>query len=100
MTGEVTLRGRVLAIGGLREKTMAAYRAGVKTVLIPEENLPDLEEVDPVVKNAITFIPAKEVETVLETALVRPLEAVKEKTFIDEIPVINLEHEPKTINIQ
>ena len=48
MTGEVTLRGRVLAIGGLKEKTMAAYRAGVKTVLIPEENLPDLEEVDEV----------------------------------------------------
>ena len=100
MTGEVTLRGRVLAIGGLREKTMAAYRAGVKTVLIPEENLPDLEEIDPVVKNAITFIPAKEVETVLETALVKPFSAVKENRFTDDIPVINLEHEPKTINIQ
>lgn len=69
MTGEVTLRGRVLAIGGLKEKTMAAYRAGVKTVLIPEENLPDLEEVDEVVKQAIQFVPAKKVETVLQTAL-------------------------------
>lgn len=63
MTGEITLRGRVLAIGGLREKTMAAYRAGIKTVLIPKENLPDLYEVDPVVKEAIRFIPADHVET-------------------------------------
>ena len=100
MTGEVTLRGRVLAIGGLREKTMAAYRAGVKTVLIPEDNIPDLEEVDPVVKNAITFVPAKEVETVLETALVRPTESVKENSFIEEISMLKIEHEPKTVNIQ
>lgn len=69
MTGEITLRGRVLAIGGLREKTMAAYRAGIKTVLIPKENLPDLYEVDPVVKEAIHFVPADHVETVLQTAL-------------------------------
>ena len=100
MTGEVTLRGRVLAIGGLREKTMAAYRAGVKTVIIPEENLPDLEEVDPVVKNAITFVPAKEVETVLETALVKPLDDVKGKDFIEEISMLKLEHGTKTVNIQ
>lgn len=101
MTGEITLRGRVLAIGGLREKTMAAYRAGVKTVLIPEENLPDLEEVDPVVKNAITFVPAKEVETVLETALVRPMEAKNvENNFIEEISMLKLEHEHNTMNIQ
>ena len=101
MTGEITLRGRVLAIGGLREKTMAAYRAGVKTVLIPEDNLPDLEEVDPVVKNAITFIPAKEVETVLETALARPMEAKNvENNFIEEISMLKLEHEHNTMNIQ
>ncbi len=101
MTGEVTLRGRVLAIGGLREKTMAAYRAGVKTVLIPEDNIPDLEEVDPVVKKAITFIPAKEVETVLETALVRSaISPVKENNFIEEISMLGLEHDSKTVNIQ
>lgn len=100
MTGEITLRGRVLAIGGLREKTMAAYRAGVKTVLIPEENLPDLEEVDPVVKNAITFIPAKEIETVLETALVKPAVSANENSFAEEINMLALEKEPKTINIQ
>ena len=101
MTGEITLRGRVLAIGGLREKTMAAYRAGVKTVLIPEDNIPDLEEVDPVVKNAITFVPASEVETVLETALVRPAETAKaENSFIKEISMLELEQEPNTMNIQ
>ena len=100
MTGEVTLRGRVLAIGGLREKTMAAYRAGVKTVLIPEENIPDLEEIDPVVKNAITFIPAKEVETVLETALVNSISSVKRNNFTEEITMLPIEIEPKTINIQ
>ncbi len=100
MTGEVTLRGRVLAIGGLREKTMAAYRAGVRTVLIPEENLPDLEEVDPVVKAAINFVPASEVETVLETALVSPAVSAKENSFIEEISLIGHEHENKTVNIQ
>ena len=101
MTGEITLRGRVLAIGGLREKTMAAYRAGVKTVLIPENNIPDLEEVDPVVKNAITFVPASEVETVLETALVRPAEAAKaDSNFIKEISMLEIEQEQNTMNIQ
>lgn len=69
MTGEITLRGRVLAIGGLKEKTMAAYKAGVKKIILPESNLPDLEEVDPVVKESIEFIPAAHVETVLKTAL-------------------------------
>ena len=101
MTGEITLRGRVLAIGGLREKTMAAYRAGVKTVLIPEDNLPDLEEVDPVVKAAITFVPASEVETVLETALLRPAESIPvHENYIEEISMLNLEHEKKPIKIQ
>ncbi len=101
MTGEITLRGRVLAIGGLREKTMAAYRAGVKTVLIPEENLPDLEEVDPVVKAAITFVPANHVETVLETALLRPaVNAVKNNSFTEEISLLGLEKKQNTVNIQ
>ena len=75
MTGEITLRGRVLPIGGLREKTMAAYRAGVKTVLIPKDNLSDLEEVDPVVKDSIRFITAEQIDTVLDTALVRTAES-------------------------
>lgn len=71
MTGEITLHGRVLPIGGLREKTMAAYKAGIKTVLIPVDNKPDLDEVDDVVKEAIEFIPADNLETVLDTALIK-----------------------------
>ena len=70
MTGEVTLRGRVLAIGGLREKTMGALRGGVTTVIIPEDNLKDLEEIDPTVRKALTFIPVKQVDDVLVQALV------------------------------
>lgn len=69
MTGEITLRGRVLPIGGLREKTMAAYKTGIKTVLIPAENEPDLEEVEPIVKEHVRFICASTIDTVLENAL-------------------------------
>ncbi len=72
MTGEITLRGKVLAIGGLKEKTMAAYRAGVKTVCIPKENEPDIAELDDVVKNSLKFVIAEDISTVLETALVIP----------------------------
>ena len=71
MTGEVTLRGRVLKIGGLREKSMAAYRGGVKTVFIPKENLPDLEDVDLVVKENVRFIPVSNVEEILEYAYLK-----------------------------
>lgn len=71
MTGEITLHGKVLPIGGLREKSMAAYKAGVKTVIMPFENKPDLEEVDDVVKENVYFIPAKNIETVLDNALVK-----------------------------
>ncbi len=70
MTGEITLRGKVLAIGGLREKTMAAYKAGIKTVIIPEANRADLEEVDDKVKEAIEFVFAKTIDDVLSCALV------------------------------
>lgn len=69
MTGEITLRGRVLAIGGLREKTMAALRTGVSTVIIPEENETDLEEIDPLVRNKLSFVYAASVDKVLETAI-------------------------------
>lgn len=71
MTGEISLRGKVMPIGGLREKAMAAYRAKMKQVLIPAENVPDLSEVDPVVKEAIQFIPVNTVDEVLSLALVR-----------------------------
>ena len=69
MSGEITLRGRVLPIGGLKEKSMAAYRAGIKTVVIPYDNVPDLDEVDPKVKASVTFEPVKTVEEVWEIAL-------------------------------
>jgi ATP-dependent Lon protease len=71
MTGEISLRGRVLPIGGLKEKTMAAYRMGIKTVIIPQKNIPDLNEIDPVVKASIEFVAVKELNEVFETALVR-----------------------------
>ena len=70
MTGEISLRGRVLPIGGLKEKTMAALRNGVSTVVIPAENEPDLDEIDPTVRKALNFVLADKVDTVLETALV------------------------------
>ena len=70
MTGEITLHGKVLPIGGLREKTMAAYKAGIKTVIIPAANKPDLEEVDDVVKEAIEFVCAEKITDVLDTALI------------------------------
>ena len=71
MTGEITLHGKVLPIGGLREKTMAAYKSGIRTVVIPKANVPDLEEVDDEVKSAIEFVPADDLKTVLGTALLQ-----------------------------
>lgn len=69
MTGEITLRGRVLPIGGLKEKSMAAYRQNMKTVLIPYGNISDLQDIDDVVKEKITFIPVKTIDDVLSVAL-------------------------------
>lgn len=86
MTGEITLTGRVLPIGGLREKTMAAYKAGVKTIIIPFANKGDLDEVDEVVKMGVEFVFAKHIEDVLDVALVKekkpapvPLELLKKE---------------------
>lgn len=70
MTGEITLRGRVLPIGGLKEKSMAAYRAGIKTVIIPYDNVPDLDEVDAKVKENVTFKPVKTIDQVWNEAVV------------------------------
>ena len=69
MTGEVTLRGNVLPIGGLKEKSLAANRSGIKTIYIPKQNEKDLIELPEVVKKEITFIPVERVEQILETAL-------------------------------
>lgn len=79
MTGEVTITGRVLPIGGLREKSMAAYKAGMKTVLIPAENYADLEQVDETVKQAVQFIPVEHVSEVLQHALL-PMQTECEST--------------------
>ena len=84
MTGEVTLRGRVLAIGGLKEKLLAALRGGIKTVLIPEENRKDLAEIPDNIKQALEIVPVGHVDDVLSLALVQPLEAV-EWTEADEL---------------
>lgn len=71
MTGEITLRGKVLPIGGLREKTMAAYKAGVKTVVIPYDNRADLDEIDETVRESINFVLAREIRDVLDVALLK-----------------------------
>ncbi len=69
MTGEITLRGRVLPIGGLREKTMGALRNGIKTIIIPAENVPDLDEIDQSVRAQLTFIPVSYADEALDAAL-------------------------------
>ena len=84
MTGEISLRGRVLPIGGMKEKTMAALRYGIHTVIIPKDNERDLEEIDQNVRNALHFVVAETVDTVLDTALNRPGEALP--TILKEIP--------------
>ncbi len=78
MTGEISLRGRVMPIGGLKEKSMAAYAAGIRTVLIPKGNLPDLQEIDKEVKAAVKFIACEKIEDVLDFALVKKRKAKKD----------------------
>lgn len=87
MTGEVTIRGRVLPIGGLKEKSMAAYRGGVKTVFIPKANVPDLEEVDGVVKEKVEFVPVEFVGDIIDKALV-PFKNDTDEWKMDERPVV------------
>ena len=79
MTGEITLRGEVLQIGGLKEKLLAAHRGGIKTVLIPEENVKDLAEIPDNVKNRLDIHPVKWIDTVLEMALERKPEALADE---------------------
>ncbi|MFO7297945.1 MAG: S16 family serine protease, partial [Pseudomonadota bacterium] len=76
MTGEITLRGRVLPIGGLKEKLLAALRAGIKKVVIPEENVKDLAEIPETIKNALEIIPVSRMDEVLKVALVRMPEPI------------------------
>ena len=71
MTGEISLTGRVMPIGGLREKTMAAYKAGIETIIIPKDNVADLKDVDPVVKEHVTFLPVSALHQVFDRAIER-----------------------------
>lgn len=95
MTGEVTLRGNALAIGGLKEKLLAALRGGIKTVLIPEENEKDLAEIPDNVKNGLTIIPVNNVSQVLEKALIdRPKEIEWDETAEEnQTSAVNVEPE-------
>lgn len=77
MTGEISLTGRVMPIGGLKEKSMAAYKAGVKTVIIPEDNKPDLYDIDQTVKNAVEFIAVSKLDEVFDVALYNKVETVE-----------------------
>ena len=71
MTGEVTLRGNVLPIGGLKEKSLAAHRSGINKIIIPKGNLKDLDDVADVVKESISFIPVEVVDQVIKEALIQ-----------------------------
>ena len=77
MTGEITLRGRVLPIGGLKEKSLAAYRAGIRTIVIPADNKKDIDDIPEVIRNEIKFVVAETMDTVLKTALVKKTVAKK-----------------------
>lgn len=85
MTGEVTLRGRVLQIGGLKEKMLAALRSGIKTVLIPEENVKDLEEIPDAIKGGLEIIPVSHVDQVIKHALIeQPMTIVKKDIIVEK----------------
>ncbi len=85
MTGEITLRGEVLPIGGLKEKLLAAQRGGIKTVLIPEDNAKDLADIPESVKNKLEIIPVRWIDKVLEVALERQPEPVKEEAPVEKV---------------
>ncbi|MFI4919830.1 MAG: S16 family serine protease, partial [Legionellales bacterium] len=89
MTGEITLRGEVLPIGGLKEKLLAAHRGGIKTVIIPEENAKDLVEIPDNVKNHLEIIPVRWIDRVLEIALERqPTPLVEEEVVVSAKPAV------------
>jgi ATP-dependent Lon protease len=88
MTGEITLRGRVLAIGGIKEKTVAAYRSKIKNVIIPFDNVPDLEDIDDEVRENLNFIPVEQTEKVFESAVIFPKPAIE---FLENAQMTNPE---------
>jgi ATP-dependent Lon protease len=88
MTGEITLRGEVTAIGGLKEKLLAALRGGIKTVLIPEENTKDLQDIPENVKNDLEIVPVKWIDKVLEIALEREPAPLEEEAQAAATPAV------------
>jgi ATP-dependent Lon protease len=98
MTGEITLRGEVLQIGGLKEKLLAAHRGGIKKVLIPDQNVRDLTEIPANVKNALEIIPVKWIDQVLEHALSKsPMPLPDEEERVAATPAVEPIAETKTI---
>lgn len=93
MTGEISIRGRVLPIGGLKEKTMAALRHGVKTVIIPKANEKDLEEIDPLVRQALNFIVVEHVDAVIAAALILPPQERDDVVELPAQPPVAVPHE-------
>lgn len=93
MTGEVTLRGRVLAIGGLKEKLLAALRAGIKTVLIPEDNVKDLEEIPSTIKDSLHILPVGNIAQVIKHALTRQPSSITPKTKVtsEGLPAVSVD---------
>jgi ATP-dependent Lon protease len=100
MTGEVTLRGRVLAIGGLKEKLLAALRGGITTVLIPKENVKDLEEIPDNVKKLLTIIPVEHVDQVLEHALVTVPKPITDWVEVEDEAVLKSHKDEEDANLR
>ena len=86
MTGEITLRGRILPIGGLKEKTMAALRTGITTVIIPSENEKDLAEIDQTVRSALNFVTTDHVDKILDVAFAHRLRKKKPAKSVKSEP--------------
>ena len=100
MTGELSLRGKVLAIGGLKEKTMAAYTCGIKTVLIPFDNVKDLEKIDSEARENLEFIPCQTVKEVLDNALVKPAAEKVINVKADKVVAKKVKASTKTTQIR
>ncbi len=100
MTGEITLRGEVLPIGGLKEKLLAAHRGEIKTVLIPKENAKDLNEVPKNIKQRLEIIPVKWIDEVLQVALVKMPEPLAEPEVVDTMPAKGKKPAPKNKPVQ
>ena len=94
MTGEISLKGKAMAIGGLKEKSMAAYKAGCTTVIIPEDNMRDLDDISAEVKNAVKFVPVTTFEQIIPIALDGSL---KQNNSKNELIVNNKTTKPQVI---